>query len=180
MSGNVNHPGLASVYESLSVVRRYQGHAKDALDLLEKSLAINQANYGDTHKNVGLNYNGIGRAYLMLDNVEKAEEHFRKALTILEQTCGENHHLVGVCLSNLGEVSAMKGQYLEAISMLARSMDIDANKNLYDDDLMKLGALMKQCMESAQKAKLQDLPQITEKYEQAKSNYPQYFQSNSN
>ena len=71
----------------------------------------------------------------------------------------------------------MKSQYQEAMDLLTNSIEIDADKKLYDAELIKLGLLMKQCMESAQQAKLQELPMIIEKYEQVKVRYPQYFQS---
>ena len=99
-------------------------------------------------------------------------EFYTKALPILNEAFGDTHHLYAVCLSNIGEIYAKEGKYKEAVDYLLRSLMIDADKGIYEQDLKDTGALINQCLTEANGS---DKKYVADRVEEAKAKYPQFF-----
>ncbi len=99
---------------------------KEALDLLEKKLAIEKNKLKNEEKTADT-YNTIGQLYYKLGKYEKALEFYNKALDILDiklKTIGEIHSDTAITILNIGTVYYQKKQYEHAYENIEKAINI--------------------------------------------------------
>ena len=98
------------------------GNRIQALDLYKESLKIYQ-NLGD-YAGAALAFNGIGNAYQVMNNLEEALINYKYALVANRQV--DNPTTEASILNNLGQLSAQREDYEEAIDYFEKSGELYA------------------------------------------------------
>ena len=87
----IEHPDVATSYNSIGGVYAVQGDYPKALEHYSKALDILEKVFGNEHPNVALSYRNIGYVFYSQGNYPKAMEYTNKALIILEKVLGTRH-----------------------------------------------------------------------------------------
>lgn len=115
-----SHPSVAIVYNNLGVVQA-RTDVSVALVSLGKALAINRAALGAEHPDVAMGLHNVGYILATQGRFEEAEINLREALRIRRRVYGENHQLVGLTSSSLGDVLAASRSDWNSALLLYRS-----------------------------------------------------------
>ena len=75
------------------------GDAAKERELLERALKIDEAYFGEDHKEVAITLTNLGNAYGDLGDAAKERELLERALKILEAYFGEDHKDVAIILT---------------------------------------------------------------------------------
>ncbi|MCX7829820.1 MAG: tetratricopeptide repeat protein [Acidobacteria bacterium] len=108
---------MGTVYNKL-------GLYKDARQLLNNSLAINEKIYGEKSAEVAQSYADLANIYLKEGNFKEAQEYISKSVKICEEKGEKDTERLAQYMNNLGE--ALAGQYKldEALDLYDRSLKI--------------------------------------------------------
>ena len=80
------------------------GHYKQAVEYINRALAIIKKEFDDKHYKYGMFLNSLGLTYAMLDDYGMAYVHLKQALQILVASLDANHVEVADVYSNLGDI----------------------------------------------------------------------------
>jgi serine/threonine-protein kinase len=92
----------------------FQGHYDEAVELFERSLAIQERIYGPVHPRVASALNELGGAALRRGNLDEAIARFTRMAEIYRALYHDRHYLIGLALSNLASVYIEKKDYARA------------------------------------------------------------------
>ncbi len=110
--------------QSLNRVGRYlTGRAlyAQALEALERALAIREAALGPDHPDAALGLSNLGSVLRAQGDLTGAREHFEQSLRIREAALGPDHPDVVLGLSNLGTVLQDQGEALRTEGEFGRA-----------------------------------------------------------
>lgn len=79
-------------------------HYREAIEYIDRALAIIKKEFGDKHYKYGMFLNSLGLAYAMLDEYQTAYIHLKQALQVLITSLGQDHIEVCDVYANLGDV----------------------------------------------------------------------------
>ena len=91
------------------------GNLKDALELLEKSLAMNKKILGDEHISNASIYQVLSQVYLKMKEYDQAIDYLTQTRDLAENTFGSSSDQTVDVYSQLAKVYFKKGSYDEAI-----------------------------------------------------------------
>ena len=100
------------------------GDAATQRDLLERALKIQEAYFGEDHKEVAIILANLGNAYGDLGDAAKRRDLLERALKIQEAYFGENHKEVASTLANLGNAYGSLGDAAKRRDLLERALKI--------------------------------------------------------
>jgi tetratricopeptide (TPR) repeat protein len=101
------------------------GDYAGAKDLLEKAVAIDEANFGVAHLGTAVSYSNLGLVLKNLGDYVGAKLLLEKAMAIAEATFGLSHPSIATCYSNLGLVLRNLGDYVGAKLLLEKALAIN-------------------------------------------------------
>ena len=119
-----NHPDVATCYNNIGLVYRYQRKYGNAMENYAKALSIWLKIYGENHPDVALSYNNIGLVYAYQGEYSRAMEYYAKALSIRLSIYGENHPAVAMSYNNIGSVYAYQSEYSRAMEYYAKALSV--------------------------------------------------------
>src|SRR5262249_22403206 len=97
---------------------------EEAESFFRRTLAINEATYGQSHPSVAGSLNNLADVLQATDRLSEAEEHYRCALAIWERSLGPDDPNVASALNNLAGVLRAKDHPSEAAPLLRRVLEI--------------------------------------------------------
>ena len=100
--------GRALVFE-----KRYD----EAVDLVERALAIQERVYGPAHPKVANVVNELGTVALQRDRFDEAEAWFRRMMDIYKTAYGERHYLYALAYANVASVYLARKDFPRAEQM---------------------------------------------------------------
>jgi tetratricopeptide (TPR) repeat protein len=106
----------------LAIARRKLGRPEDAIELLEKSIALHETAYGRDHLETGHRMGELGALYREQGKHADAQRCFRRALQIHEACCGADSHEATQDLSNLAASLEASGDLDGAVAQYERAM----------------------------------------------------------
>jgi non-specific serine/threonine protein kinase/serine/threonine-protein kinase len=115
---------LASTLHWYAIFLIDRGEVLEALDHLDRALAIRQETMGPNHPYVAWTLTESGRAHNYLGNYRTSEAEFRRSLEILESAFGPDAWGVAFPVSGLGEVLRSVGRLRESLEMFERALEI--------------------------------------------------------
>jgi len=112
--------GLSSAYNNIGNVYRLQGKYKEALEYLQKALAIDHE-IGDKSSEA-LSLNNIGNIFISQGVYEKALEYYFKSLAIRQEINDKNG--IAISFNNIGLAYKNQGNYDKALEYYENSYQI--------------------------------------------------------
>lgn len=85
------HPSTAITYNNTGAILRAQGRRVEALENLEKALAIHRDVLGERQPSTGNTYFNMANIHLQLGDMTRARELYSKAHTIFLASYGSEH-----------------------------------------------------------------------------------------
>ena len=128
-----NNAYVATLIMKAGFAERDLGHHEQSLVPLERAKAIFDATVGHEHPLTARAIEGIGLAYLNMDDLAKAEQAFSESQAIIERTLGKDHPRVMDCLLHMSALHQNLENPQAAIEDLQRSLPI-GEKYLDPDD----------------------------------------------
>ncbi len=113
------------VLNECAVYLRARGQFRDAKQLYEQALKINEAIYGPDHATVATSVNNLGMVLQDLGDLPGAKDCFERALEIGEAARGPDDPHVAIWLSNLGVAMEDLGDFAGAKTCLERALRVD-------------------------------------------------------
>ena len=102
-----------------------RGAYVEALQLVERALAIREQTLGATHPDVGEILNELAILCYLQGKYEQALPLYERALAINEQTQGSTHSEVAANLNNLAALHYKQGKYEQALPLYERALAIN-------------------------------------------------------
>ncbi|HYH94922.1 tetratricopeptide repeat protein, partial [Hyalangium sp.] len=102
-----------------------KGDYTEALEHLQRALAMSEKRLGPDHPEVALRLNNVGFALAFQGDYAKALAHCRRALVIAERVLGPEHLLVASILGSMGTALAAQGDYAEALKHFQRELEME-------------------------------------------------------
>lgn len=115
----------ASAYNSMGITRRKQNRLDEALQLIEKSRALNQGL--QDFDSLGDNYYSLGEIYFLKSGYDRALNYFLEALKY--DKIAENASGIMQDLERIGMIKAQQGKNAEALNYYRRAQDVARGKN---------------------------------------------------
>ena len=109
---------------NLAVVRRYQNRSAESCALMERAVAVIEADSGPTHPALARVLNNLASTYADLGLREKADAAFRRSLDIAVAGFGEEHSQYGIMLHNYAGFLRDTGRKSEAKKLEAHSKEV--------------------------------------------------------
>ena len=100
------------------------GKYSTGIDFLKKCLSSTLKRESPMYSDIAYIYNNFGKYYQETGEIYLAKINFQKALEVFEFNLGKNHVTVALCLSNLGWIQNLMGEYKQSISSISRSLEI--------------------------------------------------------
>ncbi|GHO98815.1 tetratricopeptide repeat protein [Reticulibacter mediterranei] len=101
-----------------------RGLYKEAEPLLQRALAIDEEQMGNTHPDTATSLNNLAGLYWRQGRYAEAEPLFRRVLAIFKDQMGATHPDTAISLNNLAELYREQGRYAEAELLLQRALAI--------------------------------------------------------
>lgn len=120
---------LAVALRKLAVWNIDMKNYDQALDLLTKSVSINQehSNNSEKAKNLASDYFDIGLVFANKNDYTAAKEFYEKSLKIFQRLKLKNE--LSDCYFNLGEIFLLEKQYQQALDYYLKGLKIDQEHN---------------------------------------------------
>jgi tetratricopeptide (TPR) repeat protein len=109
---------------NLAVVRRFQKRSAESCALMERAVALIEADSGPTHPALARILNNLAATYADLGLREKADAFFRRSLDIALAGFGEEHPQYGIMLHNYADFLSETGRKSEARKLEAHSKEV--------------------------------------------------------
>jgi tetratricopeptide (TPR) repeat protein len=119
-----DQPLEGEVLDALGANLAMQGKLDEAIPLLEKSLSIRQARYGEVHLLTASTRMNLGNALSTKGRRDEARVHLEKVVTTYEELFGPEGFKVSFALGNLGQLLQETKQLAEARRVLERALAI--------------------------------------------------------
>ncbi|HKV12415.1 MAG TPA: serine/threonine-protein kinase [Thermoanaerobaculia bacterium] len=123
-----DHPDLAMVMFTLGDLLISPGiHDKDpegAIGYHWRAWEIRKSMLGPYHPQVAASLDGLGRAYLLLEDDAKARGYFEQSLAVIERVLGPEHPDVTSPLGKLAAIAGRAGRTEEALRLYRRSVAV--------------------------------------------------------
>ena len=100
------------------------GKYPEATELVKRSLALAERQYGPDHPDVGALLNNLATLHQAQGRYLEAEPLFKRALAIAEKARGPDHADVGTALNNLALLYRVQGRYVEAEPLYQRALAV--------------------------------------------------------
>ena len=112
------------IVEYADFLKIYLAQYDKALEYLQQSLTIRKQLLGESHPDVAISYNNIGRIYDAQGDYARALEYHQRALAIRKQFFGESHPDIATSFFNIGKVYYDLGDYSRALEYNQQSLVI--------------------------------------------------------
>lgn len=123
-----DHPALAMVMFTLGDLLISPGiHDKNpemAIGYHWRAWEIRKIMLGPDHPLVAASLDGLGRAYLLLEDDDKAREYFEQSLAVIETALGPEHPEVTSPLGKLAAIAGRAGRPEEALRLHRRAIAV--------------------------------------------------------
>jgi CHAT domain-containing protein/tetratricopeptide (TPR) repeat protein len=106
---------IGRVYDDL-------GEYGQALDYLQRALAMRRKLYPEPHPDIALSLNNIGLVYDHQGEYGRALDHYQRALAMFQKLYDGPHPYIAGSLSNIGAVYEARGEYGKALDYLQRGL----------------------------------------------------------
>ena len=120
-----NENEIALLHHQLGLIKRNQGHYKEALISYGKTLEVYQKIYPEDHPDLATAYNNIGQVYNSTGDYVKALEYYQKSLDIYQRTLDSNHPSLAISYNNIGLVLKFLGDYNKALESHEKALTIE-------------------------------------------------------
>ncbi|CAF1340244.1 unnamed protein product [Adineta ricciae] len=120
----VDHPRMASNYNSIATVYAQKGDYQAALDAFNKALTICKRIYGENHYDVASCLNNMGNVYQKEKRYYEALDAYQKSLTIWEKCLPINHPHLGDAYGNIGVLQRILGNKELSLEHFQKSLKI--------------------------------------------------------
>jgi tetratricopeptide (TPR) repeat protein len=118
-------PNVALLWNNLGVAWSNKGDYDQAIDYLDKALAVDIDTFGEDDPSVTRDWNSLGLAWSNKGDYDKAINYYEKALAVSINTFGEEHPKVATLRNNLGNAWLNKGNYDKAIDYYEKALTVD-------------------------------------------------------
>jgi len=119
-----NTSGAARLLTSLGNLETRKGNAGEAVELIERGLAILEELYGPEDRRVINVLVSLGVAYAGKGELARAESLNKRVLRIQEETLGSEHPALALTLNNLGALRGMQNDNDASLAYLERALRI--------------------------------------------------------
>ncbi len=152
---------LARALNNLGLVYWRHGRERDAVKVLERSLAIQVKNEGRNSGGQAAVLMNLALLHRELDELDNAERYAQEALAVTEAVYPPNHPLTGQTLEALGTVAQKRGDRARARALYDRSMKVfegsqRPNNPVFADTLCSLAGLLREEGETAEALRLSE------------------------
>lgn len=100
------------------------GRFAEAEPLMCRSLAIDDATFGNEHPSVAIRLSNLAELYRATNRLAEAEPLMGRALAIREVTLGEDHPDTAIALNNLASLLQDTNRLAEAEPLMRRAVNI--------------------------------------------------------
>ena len=118
-----DHQEVATIYNELNCVLVEKGDFDKALELLMKTLKIEESLGVEPHE-IATTYNNIGVTYERIGDYDKALEYHKKAISIREKEKESDPIGLAFSLNSIGTVYNFKGAYQDAKKSYNTAIDL--------------------------------------------------------
>ncbi len=118
------HLYSSDVLHHLAYLYEKTGQYKQAVPLLQNSLAIREQALENDHPDVAASLNNLAELYQSQGKYDQAEPLYQRSLAIREQVLGKDHPEVATSLNNLAGLYNSQGKYQQAEPLYQRSLAI--------------------------------------------------------
>ncbi len=118
------HPDTATGYDKLGLVHSRTSDYEQALDCLERGLAIRREVLGEAHPDTASSLHNIGIVHEDKGDYDKALSYYEQALAIRKQAWGEQHPDTAKTLNSIGNVWRSKGDLDTALGYHRQALEI--------------------------------------------------------
>lgn len=116
LAGTLDNPlKLADRYSDLSFAYSKKGDYESALQIMQKSLAINKKHLPANHASIGKNYNNLTYLTIELWDHDLAIRYALEALNIIEQNEGLDSYSAAIAYMNLAAANGNKEDWEQAL-----------------------------------------------------------------
>ncbi|HEY8144312.1 MAG TPA: tetratricopeptide repeat protein [Kofleriaceae bacterium] len=117
-----DHPDTALSHTNLASALMMTGQNGDALEHLERALAIRERANGPEHVDTARLHHNIGEVLRHLGRYDEALAHHEKALAVFRRELGERHQDVATVIEHEAGVMLDLGRAEEGVGMLERAL----------------------------------------------------------
>ncbi|WP_188130981.1 CHAT domain-containing protein [Paraburkholderia panacisoli] len=114
----------AATMANLAVSYRGLGRYRDAVDLLNQSLAIRRSSFPSGHWLIGKTHCEIGETYRQLGNLLLAHQNLARGSAILQESLGFSNPRFALCLDSLGKTELMEGNFAAARADIKTALQV--------------------------------------------------------
>lgn len=125
----------AEKLNSLGLSLINQGRFKDAMPVLQHSLAVRESALGPMHFNTAISLNNLGEVYKRIGDYAKASSLLERSLEIRQKTLGFEHTETARGHNNLGSCYAWADEHMKAVTHYECAIKIWSKKNQENSDL---------------------------------------------
>jgi tetratricopeptide (TPR) repeat protein len=115
---------LGNALHNTAQVLMQLGQLEEALDYLQRGLAVRLASLGEQHPDTASSYNDLAIVYRELGRTKDAVAALEGAIAILENVFGESHPRVATAYNNFAVMQEGAGDYEGALEGYKRSLRI--------------------------------------------------------
>jgi tetratricopeptide (TPR) repeat protein len=111
--------------DTIGEVYRAQGGYAQALDYLQRAMAMEQALHEGPHQDIAASLNSIGLVYNAQEEHAQALDYHQRALAMQQKLYEGPHPDIARSLNNIGEVYRAQAAYPQALDYLQRALAMD-------------------------------------------------------
>ncbi|MDQ2746781.1 MAG: tetratricopeptide repeat protein [Acidobacteriota bacterium] len=116
---------LATSLDRMAGVYVEQGKYREALELSTEAVEIDEKILGTNHAEYAVDLNNLATIYYMLGNYNEVEKLLNKSLEIFKKSVGITHPEYIQSLGNLAEIYHHQGKYDESVKLYEETMEVD-------------------------------------------------------
>ena len=116
---------VATASNNLAAMLKDTNRLEEAEVLMRRSLAINEAAFGEQHPTVATDRNNLAMLLQETNRIGEAEPLMRRALETDVAAYGERHPVVAIRLNNLAQLLKDTNRVEEAEPLMRRALEID-------------------------------------------------------
>ncbi len=117
-------PAAPAVMNHLGAMLIHRGEDRDAVALLERTVARYRVDYGESHPVLALPLNNLGLAHQREGRYVEAQVALEHAVELQEENLGPDHPRLASTLDNLGLVTRKLGSFSRARECSERAIDL--------------------------------------------------------
>ena len=114
----------ATLLNNIALAYRQKCQWTNALDFLNRALALDEQNWPNGHHEIGVILDNIGRVYNSLGNYRKALQFHLKGLRMKQKTLPSDHMDIGISLNNVGFTYDNLNMYDKALIFYGKALNI--------------------------------------------------------